>query len=267
MMYKIRKGCFFRVFFSHKKLGNKRGKNTECCGQFELGKAGVFVQALAAHAVSDLVMVLGEHYKAGRGCVALWVSVSPFAISGLLSRVEEAISEKFREVCCPAIVGVIAVPVIGKGDAQCMVKVVVPLRVHTPAKFADRAYESRVIVGAFRNDGDCSTEFLRSSMDRCSEFFYKRKRSGVHNGVHSIEPQGVHMGVRDPKERVFLKKPPHVVSLCPVKVQGFCPRSAIKIREIGAEVGEVHALWAGMVVHHVQGDRESVRMAGIHEAA
>ena len=95
-------------------------------------------------------------------------------------------------------------------------------------------------------------------MDRLGQPGQKGLGRLVLDLIHGIQTQGVNMVVGDPVEGVFDKETPHFFAPGAVKVEGLAPRGVAPRVEIGAEIPQVVALGAQMVVDHVQDHRQAL---------
>src|SRR5437660_3584627 len=68
-----------------------------------------------------------------------------------------------------------------------------------------------------------------------------------------------------PVQRILEKEAPHLVAVGAIVVERLSPRSAVTIGEVWTISGQIIAFRPEVVVHHVERDRESVRMRCVDE--
>src|SRR5207237_1777249 len=107
-------------------------------------------EALPAHAVADLVMVLREDDEPRAVARGRPRAVLALAIRRVLADVEVAGGEDAREVADLAEARVIAVPLAGEEDVQRVVEVVAPLRVEAEAEAGRGGCRARVVEVAIQ---------------------------------------------------------------------------------------------------------------------
>src|SRR5579862_2133716 len=83
--------------------------------------------------------------------------------------------------------------------------------------------------------------------------------------VNRIEPQDIDVELLEPGKRVLDKKVADRAAVGAVKVDGFTPRRAVTIAEVGPELPEVISFRSEVVVDDIERDREPVRVRRIHK--
>src|SRR5882724_3414844 len=138
---------------------------------------------------------------------------------------------------------------------QCVVEIVTPLGVHTIAADFSRSYDPWVIEIALRDERQLTIRLCLKVGNLTSQLFEKMDCRGIKNSVHGIDAQSVKMIVPEPHQCVVAKKTSYFVTLRPVEINRFAPRSRITLGEIGTKSGEVVAGRAQVVVDNVENHR------------
>src|ERR1044071_5347176 len=184
---------------------------------------------------------------------------------GILAGIDEAFAIGFRQLAEVAVVPVITLEITRQQRAQRVMKIVVPLPIECISAALALLYQTRIVIGALRNEIDLAVEPQRFPFHRLDQLFDKGNRRMIENGVHGIEPERVDMKLADPLERILNEIVAHLVTVRSIEVDRAAPRRLITVREVGTEVAKVVSFRAEVVVNDIQDNREPASVAGIDE--
>ena len=183
MAYEIKKRRRLPVFFPHEKERDERRKEHGGRRQPKPFRGYQLVQPLSLHAVSHLVMILGEDDEFGSGKITGRRPMTPFPVKRILARIDEAFLESFLQVGQAPKVLIISGSLSGQEGAESMVKPVVPLSVEPIAAQFRPLEKTDIVPVAFGKQIDFSIQPLAFSMNRRGKFLEERPGGRVENGV------------------------------------------------------------------------------------
>jgi len=193
-------------------------------------------QALAAHAVADLIVILGADHELFRGAVRAGVAVMALAKLGIAPGENEAFAQRLDQIANMTEVGVIAKTFLGQKHMQGVMKIIAPLSVHADAAQLCGPDQPSVVEIAFRNQQAlppvAGGEFLRL----LHQLLQKGFSGKIVDGMHRIEPQRIDMEVPEPVQGVLQEVASHLVAVGAVEVDRLAPGGAIAVGEVGAEI-------------------------------
>src|SRR5277367_6750104 len=149
---------------------------------------------------------------------------------------------------------------------QCVMKVVVPLRVKAVATCFTRRDDSRQVEIAFRDHQEIPPDRSFEIANLNANLLQEMNRRSIENRVDRIEPQTVDAIVAQPHQRIVAEKLPDLVAVPVVEVDGVAPRRAIAIGKVRAEFAEITALRTQVIVNDVQNDAEIMSVRRIDES-
>jgi hypothetical protein len=145
-----------------------------------------------------------------------------------------------------------------------VVHVVVPLPVQpVPAALA-RGDQPGVVLIGLRHQRQRPPEVRRERLDLHRQLLQQVHGRAVVQRVHGVQPQGVHVELVEPPQRVVDDVPPHLARLRPVQVESRPPRS-VRGGEVRPELRQVVPRRPQMVVHHVQAHAQTATVARVDE--
>ncbi len=241
-------------------------------------------QALARRAVADLIVRLQGRDKAPtrRSFGIDGAAVAALAEARVRAVVEERRRVHLGEGCGGREVLVVALRLAGEQHVQGVVDVVGPLPAQpeagaatvgdresalTRARFArTRRDGGRVVAVGLGDDDDVATRLLGGEFQCGRELFEDVDGRVVGERVDGVKAERVDVELGEPHERVLDDEAAHLVTLRAVEVDGGAPRRVVQRIEVGAELGQVVAARAEVVVDDVQADGEAARVARVDEA-
>jgi len=213
-----------------------------------------------------LIVVLAENDKSLDRIQPRTASLAALPVHRVFAGVGVALAPHFGELGHAAVVGVIALLLSRQQDVQRMMKVIAPLSVEPIPPQRSRQSVAGHVEVALRHQMERAAQFLRPPPTGLRQFFEKRHRGEIADGMHCIQTQGVEMELRLPKERVLDEIAAHVVAVRSVEVEGLAPRRPVSVGEIRGELAEIVPLRPDVVVDHVQHHGEPVPVGGVHQA-
>src|SRR5882757_1774530 len=144
-------------------------------------------------------------------------------------------------------------------------KIIAPLRVHSEAARIGRAHGSRVVQIAFGNQLEFASKARRKCCNIIGKLRQKRDGAGVENSMNGVQTECIDVKVLEPIKGVLYEELAHFIAFRAVKIQRCAPRSAVMIRKVRAEVGEIVSFRSQMVVDDVERYGEAPRMRGVHQ--
>ncbi len=256
----------FAVFLPHEQQRDIGRQEGGCRGQFQALEGDQGAEALAVEAVAHLVVVLVEDQKAGGADIPGGGTPAVLAVAGIFAGVDEAVGIGLGQVGDVAVILIVAVGFAGEQAVQGMVKIVIPVHVQLKAALLAAADEAGVVEVGLRHEVDPPVQVFGPGVHGPGQFGEKRLGRLVRDAVHGIQAQGVKMVVGDPVQGVFDEETPHLIAGGAVEVDGFAPGGLAAAGEVGAEVPQVIALGAQVVVNHVQDGGQALFVAGVYQA-
>ncbi len=261
----VGEGAIFAILLSHEKQGDVWGEDDGAGRQFCGLETRQADQPLAAHAVSDLVVILGADHELFRGPVRAGVAVMALAKLGVAPGEYEAFAQRLDQIANMTEIRVIAKAFLGQKRMQGVMKIIAPLGVHAGAAYLRGPDQARIVEIALRNQQTlppvAGGEFLRL----LPQLLQKGFGGKIVDGMHRIEPQGIDMIVPEPVQSVLQEVAPYLVAVRSVKVDRLAPGGAIVVGEVGSEVTQVIAFRAEVVVNHVEDDRQVSLVGGVDQ--
>ena len=218
-------------------------------------------QAVAQHAVADLIVVLGADHKLSRSVLARRTAVPAATVRGVFARERVTFAPDLGELRQAREILVVALPFPGEQHMQCVMKIIAPLRVHAVAAERARQDVPGHVHVALGDEIKRALQGFRLPMGDDRQLLQKRRGGKIADGVNRIQPQRVQVKFRLPVERVLGKKMADVIAFRPVIIQRPAPRRFVTIGEVRRELVHVISLRAEMVIDHVQHDGQTERRA------
>src|SRR2546426_10901736 len=128
MVDEVLEGGRLTVLLAHEQQGDERRKDGDSRRELQSLEADQTAQALAQHAVSHLVVVLGEDHKPVGGNQSRRIAVPAPAISRVLAGEHKALGKGLCQVLDAAEVTVRPAPLARQQGVEGAVEVIVPLR-------------------------------------------------------------------------------------------------------------------------------------------
>src|SRR5262245_11534521 len=73
------------------------------------------------------------------------------------------------------------------------------------------------------------------------------------------------MACGDPVEGILNEKPPYLITMWPIEVEGCPPRGLIALRKIRAKIAQIVSFGSKVVVHYIQHHSQATLMTGIDQ--
>ncbi len=149
---------------------------------------------------------------------------------------------------------------------QCVMEVLVPLRVQAVAAGLDRPCHARVVAVVLRDHHQVPPELASEALHLGGELFEEMGGRGIDDRMHRVKAQAVDVIVAQPHQGVVDEEAAHGVTVRAVEVHRVAPRGVVAVGEIRPELREVVAVRAEVVVDHVQQHRNAPAVTGIDQA-
>src|ERR1700756_2257910 len=192
--------------------------------------------------------------------------MTPLAKFRIVSSIDIALAKCFRQLSDGAEILVITALLARHQNVRRMMEIVVPLGMQTVAVRLARQHKSRVIQVAFGDEVHLASGLLGEGLHLTPEQFEKWLGVAVYDSVDGIQAESINMELLEPIEGILHKKSDYFVAVRSVEVDGLPPRRAISVGEIWAEVRQVIALRAEVVIDHVEHNRHFTLMTSVHES-
>ncbi len=189
--------------------------------------------------------------------------MGPATEGGPGASVEIGRTQRGRECLRGGEVLVVAVGLTGQRDVQGVVDIVGPLRGQPAAVGLARSDQPRVVQVRLGDQAERPAQPGGQRVDRRGQLLQQRQRSVVHDGVHRVQPEPVHVEVAQPAGRVVDHVAPDLIGTGAVRVEGGTP--LVLAREVRAEAIQVSAGRPDVVVHDVEHHAHVPGVAGVHE--
>ena len=265
MVDEILEGGRLTVLLAHEQQGDERRKDGDSRRELQSLEADQTAQALAQHAVSHLVVVLGEDHKPVGGNQSGRIAVPAPAISRVLAGVHKALGKGLRQLLDAPEVAVVPVPLARQQGVEGAVEVVVPLRIQPEAAELRGPDHAHVVQVALRDQIHPAVQPLGKRAHRVAEFGQKRPRAQIHHAVDGVEAERVHMERRQPLDGILDEEAHDFVALRPVEVEAQAPRSPVAVAEVWAKIAEIVSFRPQVVVDHVEHDGDLALVTGVDE--
>ncbi len=143
--HEVGKGRRFAVLLAHEDQREVGGQQDDPRRQFEGFEGDETAQAVAMHAVADLVVILSEYDQAVGVNRPAGAAMAPLAVLGILSVVDEPLPQSLEQLFESAEITVVALTFTGEDGVQGMMQVVAPLGVQAEAAEIRRADQPRIV--------------------------------------------------------------------------------------------------------------------------
>lgn len=145
-----------------------------------------------------------------------------------------------------------------------VMQIVVPLTVQAETTCRTRGDQARIVQIALGDQGQRTAEASGQGGGLGGQFLQQADRALIHESVYRIQTQYVDMEFVEPAQGVADDVAPHLVRLGTVQIQAVAP--GVRSRtEIGPEPRQIIPRGTEMVVDHIQRDRQTSTVTGVHE--
>ena len=145
-------------------------------------------------------------------------------------------------------------------------EVVAPLGVEAEPAELPGPDDPRVVQVALGDQDEVPAQVGLEHVDLGGQLLEEADRRRVDDGVHGVEPEAIDVVVAGTTSGRCRRRTGRTWSLSgPSKFDRRRPRGLVPVGEIGAELREVVAPGAEVVVDHVEDHAEALRVAGVDE--
>ena len=222
-------------------------------------------ETLAACPVPGLVVVLEADDEAIGRDVHGRTSVPAAAVRRVAPIVHVALTDRLGDRFGSAEIGIVAAPLTGERHVDRVMKVVGPVGVEPEAADRTVPHPSGIVRVDLRDHQRATSQRLALPVHRLADLLGQVHRTQVYDAIGRVEAETIEMVFRHPVHRVVHQVAPHFVAVGTIEVEPVAPRRLVAVREVGTESRQVVPLRAEVVVDHVEQNRESGAVRGIHQ--
>ena len=220
--------------------GNERAQEHDRGGNLRALNAHAFVQPFPDRTIADLVMILDVTQKPVLRQISRRAPMHALSMLRVDAVVHKRVLDRFRQLAQRAEVAVI--PFCGSGIKPCeerVVEIVAPLRINAKSARLARGHNARIIRITLGDQHLAPAQRCLQVLRLNRELLQEMDRRPIHEGVHGIEAQPIHVKVAHPHQGVVAEEPAHLVSPLAFKIHRAAPRRVVRVDHVGAELSGV----------------------------
>ncbi|MEY9485415.1 hypothetical protein RKD26_001209 [Streptomyces calvus] len=165
----------------------------------------------------------------------------------------------------PREIRVVPLRLPGERGVHRVVEVVVPLGVHAEAAVLARGDDPRVVQIRLGDQEQRPARVGGQVVHGPGQLLQEVAGARVHQRVHRVQPQPVDAVVPQPRQRAVHQVGAHLVGAGGVQVDRRAPRGVVGVGEVRAELRQMIARRAQVVVHDVQDHTQTQRVRPVDE--
>src|SRR5512143_1920779 len=153
----------------------------------------------------------------------------PLPKERILARVDKSVSIGLFHLNDRAEILVIPALLCGDQRTEAVMEIIIPLGIEAVSADLCGIDDPNVVQVALGNDVHVPAKFLGTVMHSLAQFLQKMFCTEIEYPMDRVDPQGIHMKLRHPVERVPDEVAPHFITVGPVKVDSVTPGCSVFI--------------------------------------